>query len=161
MRMARRTRPSASSGPWCPFDASARCAGPRPRRAHGVRTRNKNRPTRFLPVSSSSLPFLPIVQLTAPLRHCRRPSWRCVPEVRRKKHLLERLKTQSIFFSVTPLLPVKWRSSRSNNSAARAIIHKRIGVCESPREDLSRAQNFMSKLGGLWAVQGGSKSNFH
>ena len=56
------------------------------------------------------------------------------------------LKTQSIFFSVTPLLPVKWRSSRSNNSAARAIIHKRIGVCESPREDLSRAQNFMSKL---------------
>jgi len=35
---------------------------------------------------------------------------------------------------------------RLNNSAARAIIHKRIGVCESPREDLSRAQNFMSKL---------------
>ena len=45
-----------------------------------------------------------------------------------------------------PLLPVKWRSSRSNNSATRAKIYKRIGVCESPRDKLCHKQNFMSKF---------------
>ena len=43
-------------------------------------------------------------------------------------------------------LPVKWRSSRSNNSATRATIHKRIGVCESPRDKLCHKQNIMSKF---------------
>ena len=39
-------------------------------------------------------------------------------------------------FRVTPPLPVKWRSSRSNNSATRATIYKRFCVCESPRDKL-------------------------
>jgi hypothetical protein len=38
---------------------------------------------------------------------------------------------------------VKWRSSRSNNSATRTPIHKRIGACEIPRNKLSYEQIFM------------------
>ena len=34
------------------------------------------------------------------------------------------------------------RSSRSNNSATRATIHKRIGVCESQRVELLLTQSF-------------------
>ena len=39
-----------------------------------------------------------------------------------------------------PGVSVSWlcgRSSRSDNSATRATIHTRIGVCESPRSELS------------------------
>ena len=43
-------------------------------------------------------------------------------------------------------LTVKWRSSRSNNSATRATVYKRICVCESPRDKLCHKQNFMSKF---------------
>ena len=41
---------------------------------------------------------------------------------------------------------MKWRSSRSNNSATQATIYKRICVCESPRDKLCHKQNFMSKF---------------
>ena len=41
---------------------------------------------------------------------------------------------------------VKWRSSRSNNPAAAIHTGKRIGVCESPRKELSHTSISMSKL---------------
>ena len=55
--------------------------------------------------------------------------------------------TQSILFSVTPTftreMAILDSSSRSNNSATRTTIHKRIGVCEIPRDKLSYEQIFM------------------
>jgi len=44
-------------------------------------------------------------------------------------------------FEGEPHLPVKWRSSRSNNSATQATIYKQICVCESPRDKLCHKQN--------------------
>ena len=46
---------------------------------------------------------------------------------------------------------MKWRFSRSNSSATRATIHKRIGVRESQRVELLRTPSFMTMLKMLTA----------